>query len=249
MIRRLSFAPYALFIFFFGLLQLNPLPKDAHARDVSITPIEGLTPVLLESFPGLTQGDVCTIGNVEAPAFAIQNFILPPESYKLAIDPLDQCTACPMGFKVTSIHVVLRTSAACDMTIEMDLEDAVFPEDPNCPTPGVVDCASGEFAVSLPAAGLWDIELPIECGCAFKEYIYMLGVRIVESSCADSSVPDLITDATPRLCTNWNNFGAGWTDLVSVFPGVQVRRDTGRPARQRPHDQSQCAVVDGQLTE
>ncbi|HEX9870729.1 MAG TPA: hypothetical protein VGC99_19465 [Candidatus Tectomicrobia bacterium] len=213
MIRKLSFWICAVAVLL-GTANLD----DAHARDVLITPVDGQLPVLVETVPGLIQGDVCTLGNVGAPGFAIENFLLPPEIYKLAIDPQNQCTACAMGFQVTSIHMVLRTSSACELTVEIDLEDAVFPEEPDCSAPGVVDCASGEYAVSLPAAGLWDIELPIECGCAFKQYIYMLGIRIVDTSCSDGSVPDLITDAMPRLCANWNNFGTGWTDLLAFFP-------------------------------
>ena len=51
------------------------------------------------------------------------------------------------------------------------------------------------------------------------ERTYLLSVHFEEFISATGAVPDLITDAGPAtLCTNWNNYGTGWYDLLGAFP-------------------------------
>ena len=47
--------------------------------------------------------------------------------------------------------------------------------------------------------------------------LYLLSVYFDATTC--DPVPDLVTDAGPAsLCTNWNNYGAGWIDLLAQYP-------------------------------
>ena len=161
----------------------------------------------------------CRVGNLNAPAWAISNFILPPEEYKLTFDPKATCSVCPIGFDVHAVHIMLQTAGPCDLVMSVDVEEASYPNDPTCPEPGDLMCASGLFSVNLPVAGLYDISLPIDCDCLTMDGLYLLSFYVETVSC--DPVPDLITDAGPiNLCTNWNNWGLGWEDLATYgWPG------------------------------
>ena len=81
--------------------------------------------------------------------------------------------------------------------------------------------ADANYLYLIPGAGLWDVSLPIVCDCLPNGRAYLLGFEIVSSSCLPE--PDLIIDDAPGLCTSWNNFGSGWTDLGTLgFPGNLV---------------------------
>ena len=198
------------------LILLLSVAAFADDREVVVKPLESAiaTPIVLG--PAGPAQD-CQVGNLNAASWAINNFIAPPEEYKLAFDPGATCTVCPVGMNVTTIHVFLQTATACDIVMSVDLEVAAYPGDPDCPNPGPVVCASGLFNVGLPSAGLWDIGLPITCDCVSMDRTYLLGLNIQSVSCA--TVPALITDDGPATaCTNWNDFGAGWYDLLVQQP-------------------------------
>ena len=165
-------------------------------------------------FPPNSALQACQVGNLNSPAWAINNFVLPPEEYKVAFDPLATCTVCPYGFKVTKNHVLLQTTGACTIILSVDVEEVVYPT-PGCTAPGAVVCSSPLYQVNLPAAGLWNIGIPITCECLTPMRKYMLSVHFEDATCT----PALITDAGPAgLCLNWNNYGTGWYDLVGQFP-------------------------------
>jgi len=205
-------------LFLVMILILAALP--ATAREVTAVRLDN--PEAQLALPDNMVRSDCVVGNTHAPAWAISNFLFPPEQYKLALDPFDGCGAsCPLGWRLTAVHILLQTDGACDLVMSVDLEDAAFPNGPNCPVPGVVDCESEIFQVSLPDAGLWDIALPIDCECAYFDYIYLLGVTFHSIGCASGLVPDLVTDDSTAICCSYNNYGTGWEDLVDLggFPG------------------------------
>ncbi len=198
------------------LVLLLSVAAFAEDRAVVVKPLESMTATPITLGPASPAQD-CQVGNLNAAAWAISNFILPPEEYKLAFDPGATCSVCPMGMSVTSIHVLLQTAGACDLVMEVNLEFASYPGDPDCPNPGPEVCSSGLYNVNLPAAGLYDVALPITCDCVSMGRTYLLGLNIQSASC--DPVPDLITDAGPATaCTNWNDFGAGWYDLLGQIP-------------------------------
>lgn len=168
------------------------------------------TPIEL-GFYGPAQA--CQVGNLNPAAWAISNFLFPPEEYKLTFCPMSTCAVCPMGFRVLAVHVFLQTAGACTIAMSVDVEEAVYPT-ANCPSPGPVWCASDVYQVNIPQAGLWDINLPISCDCLAMSLKYLLSVHFESASCT----PALITDAGPAMfCYNWNNYGSGWYDLLGTF--------------------------------
>jgi hypothetical protein len=187
-------------------------------KELTVKPVETITPTpIILSTSGLPVG--CQVGNLNPAAWAISNFMLPPEEYKLTFDPRATCSACPIGFAVNTVHVIMQVAEACDLVMEVNVEEASYPNGPDCPSPGPVLCSSGFFNVTLPGAGLYDVALPISCECFTMDRLYLLSFYIDSFSCATGTTPDLILDAGPAtLCTNWNNFGAGWYDLLGQFP-------------------------------
>jgi hypothetical protein len=195
--------------------------SSSASKEVVVKPVEPTeaTQIIVgpatPTAPG-SPGQACQVGNLAAPAWAISNFIAPPEEYKLAFDPGATCTACSIGVRVIQISIQLQTAGACDIVMGVDVEEASYPTDPACPEPGAVLCASDLFTVSLPSAGGWIITLPITCDCMTVGRMYLLSVRFESTTC--SPVPDLVATATASLCTNWNNFGTGWYDLLVQYP-------------------------------
>lgn len=187
-------------------------------REVNPQALDRITPTPINLGPaGYTQA--CQVGNLNAPAWAISDFVLPPEEYKFAFDPKATCSVCQIGFLVNTVHFVIQSSEAMTIVAAVDVEEAVYPTSPDCPEPGQLLCSSGFYTVNLPGAGLWDIGLPIACECYTMERTYLLSVHFESVTSQTGAVPDLIMDAGPAaLCTNWNNFGSGWYDLVAQYP-------------------------------
>jgi hypothetical protein len=204
-----------------ALVLVFTAPVATADKQLSVTPLETIEPTPINL--GQWESEVsCQVGNLNAAAWAINNFLLPPEDYKLVFDPMTTCTVCPLGFKVTKVHAFLQVTAACTIILSVDVERTMFTT-PGCHGPGTELCATGLYQVNLPSAGLWNIGIPVNptdcpnCGCLAMGQKYLLSVHFESTSC--SPVPSLITDAGPAtLCTNWNNYGAGWYDIVAAFP-------------------------------
>lgn len=184
--------------------QVTPVPVgDSYVEPIILGPVD---PVV-----------TCQIGNLNAPAWLLGNFLLPPEQYKLVIRPWLTCPQCPIGIAVTRIHVILHTQEACDVTIGLDVDQAAKIE-PGCYGPGLEWCNTGLLTASMPDSGLWDVSLYTSCPCLKWGKVYTLSLTIDDFNCTTGTVPDLVTDGTPTLCTNWNNYGTGWFDLLQEWP-------------------------------
>lgn len=162
----------------------------------------------------------CQVGNLNSPAWAIPGWAFPPEAYFLNFLPLDSCPNCGLGFNVTAVHFYVQTDGPCEIDLSVGLYGTDF-SDPNCPLPGPSDCVSPYYTVTLNAAGLWDVNIPVDCPCADPNYLYALGVDILDYRCDSGAYPDIITDDFPTNCTSWNEYGLGPVDLVADagFPG------------------------------
>jgi hypothetical protein len=208
--------------FILALLLLLLLPTTGHAaRVATVVPlgdvqVQPISPV--GATESLTQD--CQVGNLNPGSWAIGNFLLPPESYSLVFDPAAQCSACPLGIRVEAVHILLQATEATTLDLSVNLQSADV-SDPDCPLPGPMECMSAQYGVSLPGAGVFDVSLPLDCDCAFKDYLYLLGVTFENVDSASGAVPDLITDDFPVPCTTYNEFGQGPIDVVSQynFPG------------------------------
>ena len=187
------------------------------AKNVVVKPLQTIeaTPMLVGP---MVPSVACQVGNLNSPYWAITNFMLPPETYKLVFDPAT-CSVCPLGLSVTSVHILLQVDEPTTIVMSADVEESI--PSPACATaPGPEWCVSPLYSVALPYAGLWDVRLPISCNCLPPIGKYLLSIHFDSYQNALGSVPTLVTDAGPGLlCTNWNNYGFGWDDLVATYAG------------------------------
>src|SRR5512139_580265 len=63
------------------------------------------TPMVMGPIPNVA----CRVGNLNAPVWALSNYLIQSEIYKLVVDP-STCTACPLGLRVTAVHILLQVS-------------------------------------------------------------------------------------------------------------------------------------------
>ncbi len=186
-------------------------------RTVTVTPLDqGLIQGLSLGAPAQ-----CRMGNLNTPYWAVGGWLYGNEEYKYLFYPPDyQCCPAEQGFLVDSVHMVLQFSGAPTFDVYVDLEDAVWDPTTGCWVPGVEDCVSPVYTVTIPEAGAYDIGLPLaeQCACAYQEYWYFVSFHFVTTF---QRPPDLITDNVPVGCTSYNNWGEGWQDLVNDqgFPG------------------------------
>jgi hypothetical protein len=187
----------------------------ATERELTVRPFN------YENIPQIVVGPVdptstCMVGNLNEPAWIIRDFMLPQEEYKLVFRSQGTCANCIFGFDVDRIHVLLETREACTITMSMDVEGSVNLV-PGCDGPGEEWCVTESYYVMLPDSGAYDIGIPINCPCLARR-THLLSLRIENFSCATGSRPSIITDGSPHLCTNWNNIGTGWYDLLAEWP-------------------------------
>jgi hypothetical protein len=185
-------------------------------REVRAVPLSDQALTRLQAAPAPVFLEQCAVGNLNPPTYAINNFLYPPEEYQLSFDPTPACGSCPVGFHVEQIHIALSFPSACSITLAANLTEPDLATSVDCPPPGAYLCDSQSYLVSVPAAGLYDVVLPVSCDCAFvRGYRYNLSVYFLQMVCNAS----LLTDNQPSLCSSWNNYGAGWDDLRATYQG------------------------------
>ena len=185
-----------------------------------------ITPVDPADLPAgaLMPGQTGVVGNLNTGSWRISGWFTGAEEYKYLFNPVEQLN-CPFGFLLETVHMVLdfdvNMTYPIDFDVWVDLEDALWDDILQCWVPGIEDCRSDTYSVTIDAPGMYDIAIPINCECAYmvdpigRPYWYMLSMHFPNLFAAN-----LITDDFPILCTSWNNWGAGWYDLVGQgFPG------------------------------
>lgn len=167
----------------------------------------------------------CIVGNTNAPYWIIEDFLIPPEQYKLAFHPshegCNQSCSPPTwwGFKVITIHIILQVAESCTVTVAADIEEAIYSGGLDCPEPSVPACGTNTQQILLGSPGVWDISLPVNCDCLGLNKKYFIGLYIESYSNAGGTVPNLVVDVGPATtCANYNNYGTGWSDLKTLYP-------------------------------
>ena len=181
-----------------------------------------ITPTLLDDPTDIKQYDInvtdpanCWFGNLNPPVYSIGGWLVGMEGYKYLFNPWDDCD-CPAGFWLQTIHFFLNfpedIQYPYEFRVYVDLEDALWDPAIGCWVPGIEDCVSPIYTVSIPEPGTYDIGLSIGdfCECAFMDYWYFLSVHF-----PDEITASIIVDEFPTPCTVYNNWGSGWVDIFS----------------------------------
>lgn len=198
------------------LLTVQTAESQQYEKVVTIRPVDDghFMPIVLGAIDSVV---TCQVGNLNSPVWFVSDFMLPAEEYKLVFRPWSTCDTCSIGIMVTSIHVLLQSDEACQITMSLDVDETVL-YGPGCRGPGIEWCNAGPVTISLPDSGLWDISFPSPCPCLKRWQYYALSFTVYEFDCATGTRPGLVTDGSPTLCTNWNNYGAGWVDIFEEWP-------------------------------
>ena len=165
----------------------------------------------------------CAMGNLNAPAYAITDWIWGAESYKYMFYADDTQCACSDGFTVEAVHMYLQfgvDDVPVSFDAYVDFEEAAWDEVLGCWVPGPEVCVSPAYTVTIDDPGFYDISLPMTlgaCPCAYFGYWYGVSFNFIS---AFDNRPDLVTDDIPVGCVSWNDYGAGWMDLLDFgMPG------------------------------
>jgi len=160
------------------------------------------------------------VGNLNPAVWGIPEWFTGQEEYKILFNPLETLN-CPFGFQLQQVHMLMSFDEPTTFEVWVDLEDALWDDGLQCWVPGIEDCRSDTYTVTIDEPGLYDIGLPIDCDCAYMTdptgapYMYMLSMHFPTPFTAT-----LVTDDYPTACTSWNNWAGVWEDLYNWgFPG------------------------------
>lgn len=191
-------------------------------KEARIARVDDLTiqPITL----GEPTKQACLVGNVHQPCYACTGWIAGEETYKYIFWPGQDCAACPGGFRVTAVHIVLGFNLSMvpqSFPIIADLEDAVWSDEDGCWIPGVEDCVGDAYTVEITSVGTYDIAVPIgDCDCAFTnpDYAgpYFISIYFPEPLDANFYMDGMGGES----CVAYNNWGSGWYDMHNVTGNV-----------------------------
>ena len=117
--------------------------------------------------------------------------------------------------------MVLYFYQACDIYASVDVE-SIDNSSPGCPMPGNMLSISSEYTISIPAADLYEVTIPLDEPVAVNGP-YFVGFFLYFDD--PYTQIDLVTDSTPVGCTTFNIWDEtiGYIDLVDNdiynFPG------------------------------
>lgn len=201
-----------------GLLATASVALAGKPAILTATPLD---PSLMVQGQSTVARPDCLFGNLNDPRYFVGDFLIGNEAYKFLFNPMQGSCQCPAGFQLRNVHIFLyaetQEQADVPLTMWVDLEDAAWDPVRQCWVPGVQDCVSPPYTVTLGAPGLYDVTLPIPCDCAFLDYWYMISVHFGPLD-GYNDLPNIVVDAGPALtCYNWNNYNdEGWYDLTEI---------------------------------
>ena len=182
--------------------------------------------------PGLATADLCVVSEYDEIAWQIDGWIIGFELYKSLMDPANSCPN-PYPFAVTEINLPMVFAAGTSIVVATDVEAVDSVSVPGCTVPGAVLGVSAEYTAQIPAAGMYNISIPLD------EPVLVTGPFFagfyIGNTFADSVAPAVLTDDTPVPCTNFNIWDEtiGWQDLANNeyfnFPGRLVMEASGYP--------------------
>jgi hypothetical protein len=197
-----------------GYAQVYPTPQreaKATASQTSPGPLAGTI--------NMPEGkDFCDL--YPTPAYAITDWYYGLEWYANYQDPEEFGCVDVWPFEVVDVGFNIQV----DYAMDIDVQGFVFENvgTPSCPLPGDILCETPTYTVSIPSSGHWAIGLPMSEQCCVYEP-YFAGIYIYTDLYGSGS-DALSTDDPTAECRSYNDYGAGWEDLVVIYgwPGEMV---------------------------
>jgi len=168
---------------------------------------------------------VCQPGETRAVLGYLQYIIPPNDRYFTHINP-SMCTTCSQGvIDILAGHMGIYFPAACQTVIAVSVVGAKpTAANPGClvPDESNVLCGPLTYTVTPPAAGGYDVALPLPAGCCISGEAFLC-FNFLASDCdpASDQLGIFATVAPCNPCESWNFYplGAGTAqdDLCNVF--------------------------------
>jgi hypothetical protein len=175
----------------------------------------------------LTPSVACRMGETGSPAWFIDYFLPPDDSYLTLLDP-STCNGCtPQSMLLTTAHVLLNFRIPCSMDVTVSVVGAVNVGG-GCFQPNFSQllCSPISYTLSAPAAGNFDFSLALPADCCIAQPAFLSITVNSLGTCPDlsSTRPRLITTASCVSCRSWNIYPPGFVDeLCSIgFPGNPI---------------------------
>lgn len=182
------------------------------ARD--ITP---LTTDLAAPEASRYEGD-CVVGNDDLDNLLgyYDTWFAGMESYAIPFNASEEGCACGEGVAVRSIHALVALDEFANLDVAVAVLEAVD-NGSGCLVPGAELAVSDPVNVSgVTELSYIDIEVAIDGPCATAGDALFLAVYFLNDN--DGQFFGLpITGPTPTLCYNYNDWGAGYTDVVDAY--------------------------------
>lgn len=169
--------------------------------------------------------DTCIARMDEGIYWSIDGWIIGNEVYSNYIDPAISCST-PYPYVVTDIQIPMLFDDSTSISVSVGLS-TVNNTDINCPVPGTVISTSFSYNLQIPAAGLYNIIIPlnepVEVYDPFFADFYIGEISNISSS------PSPTTDSvSSTICQSYNKWddSIGFIDLNDNlfynFPGRLV---------------------------
>nr|MBN2276849.1 dockerin type I repeat-containing protein [candidate division Zixibacteria bacterium] len=185
--------------------------------------------------PHFASAEICTVRHdVDGDLWGVDHWLIGDELYKSYQNPGLSCDG-PYPFSVEYIYMVLFFEGATDFLVSVDVEDADL-TDPTCPLPGDLLSISTTYTVTIPSAGLYQIEVPLDSS-AVVEGPYFAGFYFADYIDTLSGAT-IVTDDVPVPCVSYNIWDTtlGFVDLTNTgfasfpsFPGRLLLYSAGTP--------------------
>lgn len=153
---------------------------------------------------------ICQVGNPSA-STTYSGWWTGYEGYARRIDAGSGVCGCGVGVSVRSVHMRLLVPAGASLFVQARLLEADASTG-DCMVPGRDLAWSGPIVVTGGATPtLRDIEVPCDFVCAEVGAEYFI---VVDFANGGASGLQLIGGGTATDCVTYNDWGAGWVDLV-----------------------------------
>ncbi len=201
----------------------NNLYPDRGTKVAAVTAIASAPGDKILAGPLTYTKDFCDLYGV--PFYAINDWFYGLEWYANYQDPEEFGCVSVWPFEVTEVGFNIQVDYAMDIDVQGFVYDNAGT--PACPLPGTEVCQTPVYTVSLPSDGHWIIGLPMtEQCCVYEPYFAVVYILTdLYGSGSDAIAEDDPTD----LCRSYNDYGAGWEDLVDIYgwPGEMLLWSAG----------------------
>ena len=219
-----------------GILVIGPAGLAANKQAVRVERVGDVPEDNIFLAPSLAAADTCFVSDNQELYWRIDGWVIGYELYKSLMNPAHQC-ANPYPFLITAINMPMIFDAPTPITVAADIEAVDSTSFPGCTVPGVLLAVSSSWDTQVPAAGLYNIWIPLDTPLAVNGPFFA-GFYIGNTFTAAVN-PAVLTDDVPELCATYNIWSdsIGFIDLCDssnwdgtwAFPGRLAMEVAGIP--------------------